>query len=162
MATKVEDKPVSNDSKIAKTNDVEDADAESPTKKSKLEENTPGKKSGRKKRSDTDMIAEAKALYGELDTSGGRSLRRRSEPKPVEEKKKPTPRRASKKKDSEKETAEEAKDKPEENDDKEEAKNGDEGKNKKEETEDKPQNNDEKSDKATTEDDKHKDETKTD
>ena len=38
----------------------------------------------------------AKALYGDLDTSAGRSMRRRSDPKPVEEKKKATPKRTSK------------------------------------------------------------------
>jgi len=72
-------------------------------KKAKVDEAEDGqikrRSSGRpKKNRDEEMLAEAKKLCGELDTSGGRSMRKRAEPpKSVEKKKEPVSRRASKK-----------------------------------------------------------------
>jgi hypothetical protein len=74
----------------------------SPSKKAKIDEtgdHEPKRRSaGRpKKNRDEEMMAEAKAMLGELDTSGGRSMRKRPDPPKSEEKKKPVSRRSSKK-----------------------------------------------------------------
>lgn len=77
----------------------------SPAKKAKIDgdgETVSKRRSstGRKKNREDDMMAEARAMLGEIDTSSGRSLRKRPEkaetPK-SEEKKKPVSRRNSKK-----------------------------------------------------------------
>lgn len=73
-------------------NDADDTDAPSE-KKAKLDEgeDAPVQKKRRsgsqRNRCDTDIIAEARAAYGELDSSEGRRLRKRPEPKETPPKK---------------------------------------------------------------------------
>lgn len=120
----VNDEAASNSS-VNESQVVNDVDSSTP-KRAKLDEageSSPIKRTGsasRNKRSDAVMIAEAKAAFGDLDTSEGRRLRKRSsEPAKVEEKKQ-TPRRSTsrrkgstktadkKEEEEEEETAEEA------------------------------------------------------
>ena len=52
--------------------------------------------SGRKKNKEEELLAEARAVCGAIDTSSGRSMRKRPEPPTAEDKKKPVARNSSK------------------------------------------------------------------
>lgn len=89
-------------------NKAGDESENSSPKRAKLDEgeSSASKKtrgSNKNKRSDAVMIAEAKAAFGDIDTTEGRRLRKRSTDPPKVEEKRQTPKRASRRKGSMKE-----------------------------------------------------------